>query len=132
MLEPHVIETGEQALDLLVERSEVRRLHLVRAGELLDQQLAVRPEVDPTRAERGGSTEPFDGGGVLGDVVGSLADPFRDLGDDVPGLIRDLDADSRRPGIPAGRAVAADDQKTRIRRQCSHLRMPSALLSLSS
>ena len=132
MLEPHTIETGQQLHDRLVQRSQMRCLHLVFARQLLDQQLAVRAKVHTTGAELGGAAEPFERGGVLGDVVGSLADPFCYLGDDLPVFIDDLDADARRPGIAACRAVAADDQKTRIRRQCSHLLTPSTRLSLSS
>jgi len=83
-------------------------------------------------AERGGLPEPLERRGVLGDVVRRLADPLRDLGDDVPFLIDDLDTDARRTGIAPRRAVTADDQKTRIRRQCSHLLTPSTRLTWSS
>ena len=69
---------------------------------------------------------------VLGDVVRGHPDPFALLRDQASVGTLDVNPDPSRAGVPPRRAVGVDDQaKIRIRRQYSHLRMPSSRFSRS-
>src|SRR6185503_18215067 len=106
VLELHLVEPLDQRAGLVVEPLERRVLHLPPAGELFDQQAAVRTQEQMGRAELPGAFETADRGRVLGDVVGRDAEPLGDLRDDRTVLVRDLDTDPGGPRVTAGRAVA--------------------------
>jgi hypothetical protein len=133
VLELDLLEPLDQRAGLVVEPLERRVLHLPPAGELFDQQAAVRTQEQVGRAELSGAFETADRGRVFGHVVGRDAEPLGDLGDDRTVLVRDLDTDPGGPRVTAGRAVAVQDQtKTTIRRQYSHLLTPSVRFRRSS
>src|SRR5262249_39477069 len=115
--------------DLTVQDLQSLVLHLVAAGELLHEQMAVRAQQHVLRAQLPGLAQPLASGRVLGDVVGGLPDPLGDLGQDRSVGRGDERADAGGAGVPARRAVAVDDYVIRIRRQCSHLLIPSAFFS---
>jgi hypothetical protein len=133
VLEPHLPEAGNERARLVVEPLERGVLDLPPAGELFDQQPAVRTQEHVGRAEVPCAFKTADRRGVLGYVVGRDADPLGDLGDDLAVVVRDLDADPRGARVPTGRAVAVERQaKTTIRRQYSHLFTPSVRFRRSS
>ena len=132
MLVLHVIEPGSQRPSLTMQGLQVRGLDPEPSGQLIDQQERIAQQVHTRGTELLGSLQPLDRGGVLSHVVRRLADAIGDLGDHHTVGVGDLHADPRRPRVAPCRAVAHDPQKTRIRRQCSHLRRPSVFLSLSN
>src|SRR6266545_2228642 len=133
VLEPNILELLDQRPRLMVEPLEGRVLHPPPTGELFDEQPAVRAQEHVGRTELARAFQPADRGGVLGHVVGRDADPLGDLGDDLAVLVGDLHADPGRPGVPACRAVAVQDQtRTTIRRQYSHLFTPLVRFRRSS
>src|SRR6266550_2011933 len=135
VLETDPFEPRGELAELPVERLEVRCLHLVRAGELVDQELAVRPKQDVGGAELARPFEPEDGCGVLGDVVRGLAESLRDLRDDLAVGRRELRSRAGRAGVAARGPVAPHDQRghsTRIRRQYSQRAIPSVRFTRSS
>lgn len=133
VLETHLPEAGDERARLVVEPLERGVLHLPPAGELLDQQPAVRTQEHVGRPEVPCAFETADRRRVLGDIVGRDADPLGDLGDDLAIVVGDLDADPRGSRVPTGRAVAVERQaKTTIRRQYSHLFTPSVRFRRSS
>jgi hypothetical protein len=133
VLETHLPEAGDERACLLVEPLERGVLDLPPAGELFDQQPAVRTQEHVGRDEVTCAFETPDRRRVLGYVVGRNADPLGDLGDDLAVVVRDLDADPSGPRVPTGRAVAVERQaKTTIRRQYSHLFTPSVRFRRSS
>jgi hypothetical protein len=132
MLETDLVEAGGDRAQLAMQDLQVRRLHAVLARHLLDQKLTVGAEQYLSGTELGGSPQAFDRRRVLRDVVRRVADATADLGDDVSARVRDVDADARRAGVPASRPIAGDDQKIRIRRQWSHLLIPSARFNRST
>jgi hypothetical protein len=93
---------------LVEERADVRRLHSILPGQLLDQELAVRQQGDVGRAELACPREPADRGRVLGDVVRGLSEPLGDLGKELAVLPEDGDPDAGGTRVAARRAVGAD------------------------
>jgi hypothetical protein len=113
VLETHLPEAGDERARLVVEPLERGVLDLPPAGELFDQQPAIRTQEHVGRAELPCAFETADRRRVLGPGVGRDADPVGDRGDD--------------------RAVAVDRQaKTTFRRQYSHLYTPSVRFRRSS
>ena len=118
-----------------MERLEVGGLDLVDTGQLVDQELAVGSQQHLGGAQLTGPLEPEDRGRVLGDVVRGLAEPLRDLRDDLAVRGRELRSGTGRTRVATRRAVAPHDQRghrTRIRRQYSQRAIPSVRLTRSN
>jgi hypothetical protein len=133
VLETHLPEAGDERARLVVEPLERGVLDLPPAGELFDQQPAIRTQKHVGRAKLPCAFETAYRRRVLGHVVGRDADPLGDLRDDLAVVVGDLDADARGSRVRTGRAVAVERQsKTTIRRQYSHLFTPSVRFRRSS
>ena len=71
-------ESRQGSPRLRVERNQLGVLDPPAAGELLDDELRVRQQVDFPGAQLGGQRQGADDAGVFGDVVGLDAEVFRD------------------------------------------------------
>src|SRR5919108_172740 len=132
VLESHVLEPLHQPPGLLVQAKERGVLHPEPSRELLDQEAAVGANQDGASATASGGLQTGQHRAVLSHVIGGRPDPFGDLLERPAAPVGHHDTDPRRSGVPPSRAVRVDDHSsTRIRRQFSHLRMPSARFSRS-
>src|ERR1700675_4417700 len=115
-----------------MQRLQVGRLDPVDPRELVDQQLTVGAEDHSSGPQVARLLQALDSRRVLRDVVGGIADAFADLGDNLSGGIGYGYADPGGAGIAPSGPITGDCQKTRIRRQRSHLFTPSDLFIRSS
>src|SRR6478609_12112813 len=116
VLAPHVREVDlgklpQQRPGLLVQRLEVRALHLVATFELADHQLRVRADAHEARLEGPGRSESLDERPVFRDVVGRDSYPLAHGGDDDWRIDRDVEdhrADRGRTRVASRTPVALD------------------------
>ena len=100
-----LVELGDAAFGFFPEGTEVRGVDLVLALDLLDHELGVGDdaEVGVVVVER--PLEAAEEAGVLGVVVGAVAEELGELGEDVARLVLQDGPVAGRAGVAAGAAV---------------------------
>ena len=101
VLEPDVLEAGNERSGRLVQRLQPRVLHPVLALHLLDEQQRIRADRDGRTAARRGVLERGKQSSILRHVVGRHANRLTEFVDERP--VRMLDADA----VTCGAGVAA-------------------------
>ena len=111
MLDLEVIEVRDAATRLLVERAKFRAVYPVLALHLLDHEFRVGDDPQTPMTLGDGKFQRREERGILGKVIGLLAQVLTQFGQNLASRILDVDAETGRARIAARPTIAISDDR---------------------